>query len=147
MFSICATVQLSSDEMGFDSQNFGGIDKCLCVFAIARTSFGRLTSEAVEGAALALEGVHDIHGGDGLPASVLGVGDGITDHVLKEHLEDGAGLLVDEARDALDATTTRETADGRLGDALDVITKDLAVTLGAALSESFSSFSTARHIE
>ena len=99
-----------------------------------------LAAEAVQGAALALERVDDIHGGDGLPACVLGVGDGIADDSLKEDLEDATGLLVDEARDALDTTTASETADGGLGDALDVIPEDLAVTLGAALSESLSSF-------
>ena len=52
------------------------------------------------------------------------------------------GVLVDEARDALDATTASETADGRLGDALDVVAEHLAMTLGAALSESFTSLST-----
>merc|ERR1711966_326503 len=105
----------------------------------------RLASEAVQGAALALEGVHDVHGGDGLPASVLGVGHGITDHVLEEHLEHGAGLLVDQAGDALDATTASQTADGRLGDALDVVAEHLAVTLGAALSEPLASLSASRH--
>ena len=104
-----------------------------------------LSAEAVEGLALALEGVDDVHGGDGLAASVLGVGDGITDDVLEEDLEDTAGLLVDEAGDALDTATTGETADGGLGDALDVVAKDLAVTLGAALSESLASFSTSGH--
>ena len=89
---------------------------------------------------MALERVDDIHGGDGLPACVLGVGDGIADDSLKEDLEDATGLLVDEARDALDTTTASETADGGLGDALDVIPEDLAVTLGAALSESFPPF-------
>ena len=106
---------------------------------------GKLSSESVEGLSLPLEGIDNIHGGDGLPASVLGVGDGITDDVLKEDLEDTAGLLVDEARDALHATTACETADGRLGDALDVVAEDLAVALGAALAESLSSFSTSRH--
>ena len=101
----------------------------------------RLTSESVEGLALPLEGVDNIHGGDGLPASVLGVGDGITDDVLKEDLEDSAGLLVDEAADALDSTPAGKTADGRLGDALDVVAKDLPVALGAALSETLSSLS------
>ena len=100
-----------------------------------------LAAEAVEGLALALEGVDDIHGGDGLPASVLGVGDGITDDVLKEDLEHTAGLLVDEAGDALDATPACQPADGGLGDALDVVPEDLAVPLGAALAESLSSFS------
>ena len=59
-----------------------------------------LPAEAVERAALALERVHDVHGRDGLAARVLGVGDRVTDHVLEEHLEDTAGLLVDEAADA-----------------------------------------------
>jgi hypothetical protein len=106
---------------------------------------GCLTSEPVQGAALALQGVHDVHGGHGLPAGVLGVGDSITDHVLEEHLEHRPGLFVDEARDALDTTTASKTADGWLGDALDVVTKDLAMALGAALSETFTSLSTSRH--
>ena len=105
-----------------------------------------LTTESVEGLALPLKGVDNIHGGDSLPASVLGVGDGVTDDVLKEDLEDTAGLLVDEAADALDTTTAREAADGGLGDTLDVVAKDLAVALGAALSESLASLSTSRHV-
>ena len=94
-----------------------------------------LTSESVEGLALPLEGVDNIHGSDSLPASVLGVGDGITDDVLKEDLEDTTGLLVDEAGDALHAATASETADRGLGDALDVVAQHLAVALGAALAE------------
>ena len=105
----------------------------------------RLAAETVQGAALALERVDDIHGGDGLAASVLGVGHGIADDVLEEHLEDASGLFVDETRDALDTTTASETADRRLRDALDVVTEDLAVTLGAALSESLTTFTSARH--
>ena len=45
-----------------------------------------LSTKTVEGAALPLEGVDNIHGGDGLPLGVLGVGDGIPNDVLKEHL-------------------------------------------------------------
>ena len=106
-----------------------------------------LTAEAVEGAALPLEGIDYIHGGDSLPLGVFGVGDGIPDDVLKEDLEDTTGLLVDEARDTLDTTTASQTADGGLGDTLDVITQDLAMTLGASLSESLSSFTTSGHVE
>ena len=101
---------------------------CLC------NGVGCLTTEAVQRAALALEGVHDVEGRDRLAAGVLGVGDGVTDDVLKEDLEHTAGLLVDEAGDALHTTTTREAADSGLGDALDVVTEDLAVALGAALA-------------
>ena len=106
-----------------------------------------LAAEAVEGLSLTLEGVDDVHGRDSLAASVLGVGDRVTDDVLEEDLEDTAGLLVDETGDALDTATTSETADGGLGDALDVIAKDLAVTLGASLSKTFASFSSTRHDE
>ena len=81
-----------------------------------------LATEAVESAALALEGVDDVHGSDRLALGMLGVGDGIPDDVLQENLEHASGLLVDEAGDALDAATTSKATDGRLGDALDVIT-------------------------
>jgi hypothetical protein len=103
-----------------------------------------LTSEAVQSPSLALECVHNVHGGNGLAASVLGVGHGVTDDVLEEHLEHSAGLLVDEAGDALDTTTACETADGGLGDALDVVPEDLTVALGASLAESLSSLSATR---
>jgi len=97
-----------------------------------------LTSEAVQGASLPLEGVDDIHGSHSLAASVLGVGDGVTNNVLEEDLEDTAGLLVDQTRDTLDTTTASQTADGGLGDTLDVVTQHLTVALGSTLSESFS---------
>ena len=93
-----------------------------------------LSAETVEGLSLTLEGVDDIHSGDSLTASMLGVGNRVTDDVLKEDLEHTTGLLVDETGDTLDTTTTSETADSGLGDTLDVVAKDLAVTLGASLS-------------
>jgi hypothetical protein len=104
-----------------------------------------LTAESVEGTALTLERVDDVHGGDGLALGVFGVGDGVADHVLKEDLEHAASLLVDETRDTLHSTTASETADGRLGDTLDVITQNLAMTLRAPLSESFTSLAASRH--
>ena len=111
------------------------------------TESDNLTAESVQGASLALEGVDHIHGSHGLPLGVLGVGDGITDDVLEENLENTTGLLVDEAGDALDTATASQTADGGLGDTLDVITQHFAVTLGAPFAESFSSFTTSRHVE
>ena len=63
------------------------------------------------------------------------VGHRIADDVLEEDLEDAAGLLVDETRDTLHTAAARETADGGLRDALDVVAKDLAVTLSTTLSE------------
>ena len=104
-----------------------------------------LTAEAVEGAALPLQSIDHIHGSDGLPLGVLSVGDSVPDDILEEHLEDTSGLLIDEARDTLDTTTTRKTADGGLGDTLDVIAQHFAMTLGASLSEALSSFAASRH--
>jgi len=49
---------------------------------------------------------------------------------LEKDLEDTPGLLVDEARDTLDTATARQTADRRLGDALDVVTQDLQGEVG-----------------
>ncbi len=76
-----------------------------------------LATKAVQRAALALERIHDVERGDRLAARVLGVGNRVADHVLQEHLEDAARLLVDEAADALDAAAARQAPNGRLGDA------------------------------
>ena len=108
---------------------------------------GCLAAESVESAALSLEGIDNVHGGHSLSLGVLGVGDSITDDVFQEGLENTASLLVDEARDTLDSSTTGQTTDGRLGDALDVVPKDLPVTLGASLSEALAAFATTRHVE
>ena len=54
-----------------------------------------LSTETVEGAALALEGVDDIKGGNSLALGVLSVGDGVTDDTLEEVLQDTTGLFVD----------------------------------------------------
>ncbi|CAH3159943.1 unnamed protein product [Porites lobata] len=70
--------------------------------------------------------VHHIHGGHSLALGVLGVGHSITDHILKENFENTTSLFVDQARDSLDTATASKTTDSWLGDALDVVTKDLS---------------------
>ena len=104
-----------------------------------------LTSKSVQSTSLPLESIDNVHGGDSLSLGVLSVGHSITDDILKEHLQDTTGLLVDEARDTLDSTTAGKTTDSGLGDPLDVVTENLPVTLGASLSETFASLSTSRH--
>jgi hypothetical protein len=106
-----------------------------------------LSTKSVKGLSLTFEGVDNIHCRYCLSAGVLSVGDRITDDVLEEDLEDTTGFFVDQSRNTLDTTSTRKTTDSRLGDTLDIITKDLSVTLGASLSESLSSFTSARHVE
>ena len=104
-----------------------------------------LTAEAIQRAALSLQSVHHVHGCDSLALGVLSVGDGIPDDILQEHLEHTAGLLVDETGDTLHAASASQTTDGGLGDALDVVAENLAVALGASLSESLASLAAASH--
>ena len=108
---------------------------------------GALASESVDGSSLALEGVDDVEGGDGLAAGVLGVGDRVADDGLQERLEYSTGLLVDESGDSLDSSAAGETADGRLGDSLDVVAKDFSVALGSSLAETLSSLATSGHLD
>jgi hypothetical protein len=52
------------------------------------------------------------------------------------------GMMAGEltGRNTLDTTTTGETSNGGLGDALDVVTEDLAMALGTALAEALATF-------
>merc|ERR1740131_432191 len=104
-----------------------------------------LTSKSIQSTSLSLESIDYIHSCDSLPLGVFSVGDSVSDHVLKEHLQHTTGLLVDKSRDTLDSTTTSQTSDGGLGDTLDIISQHLAMTLGASLAKSLSSFATSSH--
>ncbi len=77
-----------------------------CVIVVASHEESRetrelsnLSTETVQSAALSLESVDDIEGGDGLSLGVLGVGDGVSDDTFKEGLQDTASLLVDHCLD------------------------------------------------
>jgi hypothetical protein len=74
--------------------------------------FQRLTSEAVNGSALSLQSVDDIHCCDGLSLGVFGVRDRISDNIIQEHLQHTASLFLDQARDALDTTMPCQTTNG-----------------------------------
>ncbi|KAG8129683.1 hypothetical protein E2320_016338 [Naja naja] len=106
---------------------------------------GHLTTKSVQGTALAFQGIHNIHSSHRLPLGVLGVSHGIADDVFQKHLQHPASLLVDQARDTLHSTTTSQTTDSGLSNALDVISQDFAVALSASFSQTLSTFSTARH--
>jgi hypothetical protein len=57
----------------------------------------RLSTETVQSAALSLQSIHNIEGGDGFSLGVFSVGDGVTDNTLEESLEDTTGLFIDHS--------------------------------------------------
>ena len=108
---------------------------------------GGLASKAVQGAPLSLQGVHHVHSRDGFSLGMLTVRDCIADDVLQEDLKDSAGFFIDETRDALDSSAAGQPTNGRLSDALDVVTKDFSVAFGTSLTQSFTSFAASSHGE
>lgn len=72
----------------------------------------RLTTETVQSAALSLEGIDDIEGGDCLALGMLSVGDCVTDNTFEEGLEDTAGLFVDHCGNTLVCYVVRKTRQG-----------------------------------
>jgi hypothetical protein len=76
---------------------------------------------------------------------MLRVSDRVSDNIFKEHFQYTAGFFIYQTGDTLHSTTASETPNGRFGDTLDIVTKDLAMTLGPSFSETFTSFSSARH--
>jgi hypothetical protein len=91
------------------------------------------STEAVQGTTRPLESVDNIKSGDSFPLSVFCVSHRVandlkrmmrggykdrewTSYILKEDLENTTSLLIDQARDTLDTTTTCETTNGWLGD-------------------------------
>ena len=48
--------------------------------------------------------------------------------------------VIRTGRDTLDTATASKTTDSGLGDTLDVVTQDLAMTLGATLAEALATF-------
>ena len=95
---------------------------------------GFLTSETVKGASLTFKGIHHIHSGYRLPLGMLSVGDRVSDDIFKEDLENPTGFFIDETRNALHTTPSSQTANGRLGNSLDVITEYLAMPFCTSLS-------------
>ena len=104
-----------------------------------------LTAKALQGSSLAFEHVDHGHGGDRLALGVLRVGHGVPDHIFQEHLEHPGGLLINEARDALDTAMLGQAPDSALGNALNIIAQYLAMARGTAFPKAFSAFASNRH--
>merc|ERR1712203_164869 len=96
-----------------------------------KLGYAELSSKAIKGSALPLQGIHHIHGSHSLPLGMLSVGHGITDDILQENLENTPGFLIDETTDPFDTTPSCKSPDCRLGDALDVVPQNFAMPLGS----------------
>jgi len=120
-----------------------------CEYSVDRRSSAvrrsNLAAETVQSAALSLQGVYDVHGGDGLPFGVLGVSDGVSDDVLEEYFQYAARFFVNQTGDTFDAASTSQSSDRRFRDALDVVTENLTMTFGATFSQSLASFTATGH--
>ena len=124
--------------MGVDSENF------------EMQWLTKSSTETIDGSALSLEGVDNVHGSHGFSSGVLSVGDGISDDSLEEALEDLSGVIIDEGGDSLDTSSSGESSDGRLGNAFN---GSSGVSLGGSSlgadlsfsSDSFSSFALSSH--
>ena len=80
-----------------------------------------LTAESVQSLSLTFQGIDYVHGSDCLPLGMLGVSDCITDNILQEVLQDTSGLFVDQSADTFHTSSSSQTSDCWLSDALDVI--------------------------
>ena len=64
---------------------------------------------------LTFEGIDNVHGCYSLPLGVLSIGNGITDDILKEYLQDMADFFMDKAGDTSHNISTCQTTDTKLG--------------------------------
>lgn len=78
----------------------------------------RSLSESVERSSLSFKSINNILSSYGLSFGVLSVGDGVSDDVAQESLENLSDLLVDSEGDSLDTSSSGESSDGWLGDSL-----------------------------
>jgi len=69
--------------------------------------------------------------------------------LAKAHASDNEilTLFVNHGRDTLDTTSSGKTSDGWLGYALDVVSKNLPVSLGTTLAETPATFAASSHVE
>ena len=68
-----------------------------CLVAIVTELERELAAKAVQSPALPLEGIDHIHGSDSLPLGMFSVSDSVTNHILKEHLQNSSSFFVDQS--------------------------------------------------
>jgi hypothetical protein len=102
-------------------------------------------AKVVEGAALALQSVYNIHGCHCLPMRVFRVDNSILHKVSDKNLKHSARFVIHQAGHAHHASSSSKPTDGRIADALNIIAQYETMTLSTALAEPFSSFTVSCH--
>lgn len=104
-----------------------------------------LTTKTIQGPSLPFKRINHIHGGHRLPPGMLSVSHSITNHILKEDLQNTSGFFINQSTDTLHTSSTSQSANCRLRNALNVVSQNLPVTLRSSLSQTLTSFSTTWH--
>jgi hypothetical protein len=76
---------------------------------------------------------------------MLSVSHGISDDVLEEVPQHASNFFVDITTDSLHAPSTGQPPNGRLDNALDVLSHNLSMTLGTTITKTFPTFASAGH--
>jgi hypothetical protein len=74
---------------------------------------------------------------------MLSVSHGISDDVLEEVPQHASNFFVDITTDSLHASSTGQPPNGGLGNALDILSHNLSMTLGTTLTKIFPTFASA----
>lgn len=127
------------------AERLGGPEKGRSMTVWGRKGNFFLTAESVQGSALPLQSVDDVHSRNGLSLSVLSVCYGVSDDVLEKHFQHTSSFLVNKTGDTFYSSTPRQPSDSGLGYSLDIVTEDFPVPLSASLSKTLTSFTTASH--
>ena len=127
--------------------SYGGPEKDRFNCSFFRRRWDSLTSETVQGSALSLQRVDDVHSCDSFPFRMLGVGDSVTNNIFEEDFQYTSGFFVDQSGNTFHSTTSGQTTNCGLGDTLDVITKNFTMTLGTTFAKTFTAFTSSGYIE
>ena len=95
--------------------------KKACIIGV-RNAVGSLSTESVQGTSLSLERINHVHSCHRLSLGMFGVGDCVSDNILKKYFQDTPGLLVDETANSFHSASASQSPDGWLGYTLDVVT-------------------------
>ena len=125
------------------------MDKAVADFAIfnyGKTLSSSFLTKAIQCLPFSSQCIHNIHCSNSLAVGVFSICHRISNNVLQEHLQNTLHLIVHDPRDSLDPTPPSKAADGRLGNALNVVPQDTSMAFCPSFAKTFATFSPAWHV-